>query len=148
MNKLNIMRLTKTAILPLRATDGSAGFDLFADIPDAVTILPRHTIKIGTGICLEITDNNIVGLVYSRSGLSTKFGITLANCVGVIDSDYRGEVIIALHNSSEFAYEIQPAERVAQLVLTPIITPKIVEVTSVENTDRGSNGFGSTGKTN
>lgn len=144
MDTLNILRLTETAIIPTRATNGSAGYDLYADIKDSITIMPNKCEKISTGICIEISEYSIVGLVYPRSGLATKFGIILSNCVGVIDSDYRGEIIVSLWNTSDIPYTIRKGDRMAQLVLTPILTPELNEVSKLSQTVRGDGGFGST----
>ncbi|WMJ21813.1 dUTP diphosphatase [Paludicola sp. MB14-C6] len=144
MKDLQIKRLRETATIPTRATAGSAGYDLYADIKEAITIAPNQTVKIPTGIAIGISSENVVALVYARSGLSTKHGITLANCVGVIDSDYRGEILVALINQSNESYTIQPNERVAQMVLFPIYLPQMNEVAELEDTVRGDGGFGST----
>lgn len=146
MQRLLIKKLTETAILPTRATVGSAGYDLYADISEVVTIYPNQTMKIKTGIAIGLESADIVALVYARSGLATKHGITLTNCVGVIDSDYRGEIIVALINLGKEAYSIQPCERIAQMVLTPIFVPELVEVEDLDETERGNGGFGSTSK--
>ena len=123
---------------------GSAGYDLYADIENAVTIKPHETVKIGTGVAIALEQSNLVALVYPRSGLSTKHGITLANCVGVIDSDYRGEIIVALINQNEKPYTIELNERIAQMIITPIFTPPLMEVDELDITVRGDGGFGST----
>jgi len=146
INLLKIKKVSETATIPTRATDGSAGFDLYADLEKQLTIKPNETKKIKTGIAIAIENNQAVGLIYARSGLSTKHGITLANCVGVIDSDYRGEIMVVLINHSEFAYTIKPNERIAQLVLTPIFLPQLQEVQELDETLRGDGGFGSTKK--
>lgn len=146
MLELQIKKLRATATIPTRATTGSAGYDLYADLEQPVTIAPNQIVKIPTGIAIGISTENIVALVYARSGLSTKYGITLANCVGVIDSDYRGEILVALTNHSSESYTIQPNERIAQMVLSPIYLPKLTEVVELEETSRGEGGFGSTSK--
>ncbi len=146
MQQLQIKKLTKSATSPTRATVGSAGYDLYADIVDAVTIQPNQTMKIGTGIAIGLESADVVALVYARSGLATKHGITLTNCVGVIDSDYRGEIIVSLINLGKDAYTIKPNERIAQMVLTPILLPVLVEVDELDETTRGIGGHGSTGK--
>lgn len=146
INLLKIKKVSATATIPTRATDGSAGFDLYADLEKQVTIKPNETKKIKTGIAIAIGNTHAVGLVYSRSGLSTNHGITLANCVGVVDSDYRGEIMVALVNQGESAYTIKPSERIAQLVLTPIFIPQLQEVEELDETLRGEGGFGSTKK--
>lgn len=146
MDHLLIKKVSKSAIIPTRATKGSAGYDLYADIVEEVTIHPNQTMKIGTGISIGLEDSNIVALIYARSGLSTKHGITLTNCVGVVDSDYRGEIIVSLINLGKNSYTIEPGARIAQMVLTPIFTPKLKLVKELDETSRGDGGYGSTGK--
>lgn len=146
IGQLKVKRLTLSACMPRRATDGSAGYDLFADLPSAMAIHPGQTVFVKTGVAIEFDTKGFVALIYARSGLATNFGITLANSVGVIDSDYRGELIVALFNNSESSYLLHPSERVAQLVLTPIFTPEVVEVDELTETSRGNGGFGSTGR--
>ena len=144
--KLFIKKLNEKAIVPKQATSGSAGYDLYACIDTPVTINPNEIVKIPTGISVALEENNAVILIYARSSLATKHGVTLANCVGVVDSDYRGEVIVALNNLSKEPYTITQNERIAQIVITPIFTPEIEEVAELSETERGSGGFGSTGK--
>lgn len=148
MDPLKIKKVHPSAKIPQRATRGSAGYDLCACIGAPVTILPGETVKIGTGVAIEIPGADIAGFVFARSGLATKFGLAPANCVGVIDSDYRGEIIVGVKNSSEKAYVIQPDERIAQLVLMPVFCPPVEEVQELSGTSRGTGGFGSTGKAN
>ncbi len=143
---LKVTKTNPSAILPKRATDGSAGYDLFVCIEEPMIINPGESYIFPTGIAIEIDDPMYVGLVFARSGLSIKHGITLSNAVGVIDSDYRGEIAVSLYNTSLVPYKVEPFERVAQLVIMPIITPKILEVDTLNDTSRGSGGFGSTGK--
>jgi len=144
--KLFIKKLNENAIVPKQATTGSAGYDLSACIEKSITINPNEIVKIGTGISVALEENNAVILIYARSSLATKFGITLANCVGVVDSDYRGEIIVALNNLGKAPYTIEPNERIAQMVITPIFTPEIEVVETLSETSRGEGGFGSTGK--
>lgn len=145
--KLLIKKLSEKATAPKRATTGSAGYDLSACIDEPLTIQPRQIVKVPTGISVAVdTDENVALLIYARSSLATKHGITLANCVGVVDSDYRGEIMVAMINLSDTPYTITHGERIAQLVITPIHTPEVVEAFELSDTDRGSGGFGSTGK--
>ncbi len=144
--QLNIKKLRENAKIPHRATEGSAGMDLYACIPESVTLAPGQLTVIPTGIAIELPDNTCAAFLYARSGLGVKHGICLSNGVGVIDSDYRGEVCVGLCNVSDKPYVIEPDERVAQMVIAPVLTPEIVEVSELGDTDRGAGGFGSTGK--
>lgn len=144
MSEIKIKKLNENAIIPTRATNGSAGLDLYACLDNSETILPSETKLIKTGIAISI-EKNFVAYVYARSGLAVKKGITLANCVGVIDSDYRGEVCVALHNISKEAYEVKNGERIAQLVIQKVEYPTIIETENLDETKRGEGGFGSTG---
>ena len=138
-------KLDKSASVPVYGTPFAAGADLRALLDKNITIAPGETYFVHTGIAIEIP-TGLVGLIYARSGLACKRGLAPANCVGVIDSDYRGEIMVALHNYSNVAQEIEPDERVAQLVIAPYIAAEFVEVESLEETDRGEGGFGSTGR--
>lgn len=131
---------------PIYATDGSACFDLVCNLDEEITIKPHETVKIPTGIAIELESNSYVALIFARSGLSTKFNIALANSVGVIDSDYRGEIFIPLINNSDSDYILKPNLRIAQLGIVPILKPALVECDDLSDTARGSGGFGSTGK--
>lgn len=143
--KLKIKKLKNNAVIPVRATEYSAGADLFACIEQPLTIKKGETVKIPTGISAEPEDMNTVLLMYARSGLAVNYGISLANCVGVIDSDYRGEIIVPLTNTSDNDFTVEPDMRIAQLVVTPVIIPEIIESDSLSDSERGSGGFGSTG---
>lgn len=146
--QVNIMRMFDDAIVPTFGSDGAAGADLYARIDNErhmQAIYPNSTQMISTGICMEIPEG-YVGLVFSRSGLATKQGLSLANCVGVIDSDYRGEIKIALHNHSDSIRKVKHGERVAQIVLVPFLKPVFHEQDSLSDTTRGEDGFGSTGQ--
>jgi dUTP pyrophosphatase len=136
----------KKATLPTKATEHSAGYDLYAFIDEDILVAPKQIVKISTGISIEIPDQNMVGLIYGRSGLGIKHGITLSNCVGVIDSDYRGEIIVGIINNSDKEYMVHSNDRIAQLVITPIINLSLTEAESLSETNRGENGFGSSGK--
>ena len=145
--KLLIKKLNENAVIPQRQTEFSAGYDLSACCDEPITVKAGQTVKVHTGIAMEIDgDKNTVGLIYARSGLATKHGLAPANCVGVIDWDYRGEVIVALHNSSDTDFVINHGERIAQLVLAPVFTPDVEVVSELSDTARGEGGFGSTNK--
>lgn len=143
---LKIKRLNPNAKLPTRATDGAAGLDLYACIDEPVTLEPRGLYKIPTGIAIALPDRNTVGLIFARSGLGVKHGVSLSNAVGVIDSDYRGELQVGLCNLSGEPYTLSPGERFAQLVVLPVLTPEPEETDELCETERGAGGFGSTGK--
>lgn len=142
---LRIKKLNENAEIPKRATNGSAGYDLCACIEEDVVIKKGQIVKIPTGISAEINTNEAALMIYARSGLASKNGVTLVNCVGVVDSDYRGEIVVPLINLGNDDYIIEKGARIAQLVITPIILPEIEEVSELGDTDRGSGGFGSTG---
>lgn len=144
-NKLKIKKLRENAVIPARATDGSAGADLYACIDAPVTIRPGELVKIPTGIAIELESSHYAAFLFSRSGLGVKYGITLSNGVGVVDSDYRGEICVGLCNVSSEPYTIQPADRIAQMVIMPVVCPEFVLSDSLSDTERGSSGFGSTG---
>ncbi|MGN0329052.1 MAG: dUTP diphosphatase [Lachnospira sp.] len=142
--KVNIKKLTPNAIVPTYGTAYAAGADLYSGMDSAVTVKPGTTEFIKTGIAMEIPEG-LVGLIYARSGMACKKGLAPANKVGVIDSDYRGELIVALHNHSQADVTVEPGERVAQIVLAPYITADFNEVEELSDTVRGEGGFGSTG---
>lgn len=143
--KLKVKKLNSNAILPKRVTENSAGADLYACIENPVIIKKGEIVKIPSGISVEPEDKNTVLMIFARSGLSSKYGITLANCTGIIDSDYRGEIIIPLINLGKSDFTIEKNMRIAQLVVMPVIFPEIVETENLSDTERGINGFGSTG---
>lgn len=142
--KIKIKKITKTAITPKRGSEYAAGYDLYADIEGPVEIGPNETQLISTGISLEIPVG-YAGLIYARSGLATKKGLAPANKVGVVDADYRGTVMVALHNHSKDIKTIEPGERIAQIVVTPFLNCEFVECQELSDTVRGNGGFGSTG---
>ncbi len=144
--KLCVKRLRDGAVLPRRATEGSAGHDLYALLDEPVTVRPGGLVRIPTGIAVALPCPDYAAFVYARSGLAIKFGIAPSNCVGVIDSDYRGEVIVGLTNHSSEPYTIQNGERIAQMIIAPVVLPEIVECDTLGDTPRGSGGFGSTGR--
>lgn len=131
---------------PYYASPGAAAMDLHACTDEAVTIPAGGRAVIPTGIAIALPDPGYVALIFARSGLGIKHGIAPANCVGVIDSDYRGELHVGLRNHSREAYAIQPGERVAQLVILPVCLPELAEVEELSETARGQGGFGSTGR--
>ena len=143
--ELKIRKLREGAKLPQRATVGSAGMDLHACIEESITLAPQQLAVVPTGIAIELPDNGCAAFLYARSGLGVKHGICLANGVGVIDSDYRGEICVGLCNVSGAPYVIEPDERIAQMVIAPVFTPDVTEVTELSGTTRGAGGFGSTG---
>lgn len=142
--KVNLKKLRPDAVIPAYGTEFAAGADLYACMDETVEIKPGETQFIHTGIALEIPDG-LVGLVYARSGMACKKGVAPANKVGVIDSDYRGEIMVALFNHSKNALTVSKGERIAQLVLTPYITADFIETDSLKESVRGAGGFGSTG---
>ena len=145
MEKIPVKKLNPKAILPTYGSMEAAGADLYACLDAPVEIAPGKTAFIPTGIAMELP-RGYAGLAYARSGLACKKDLAPANKVGVIDSDYRGEFMIALHNHGEQVRVIEHGERIAQLVITPVFTPGFTEVSELSDTERGSGGFGSTGK--
>lgn len=146
MKKLQIKMLSSDVPLPEYATAGSAGMDLCANVSDVTEIAPGETIRVPTGIAIALPDSEHVALICARSGLSIRHGITLANGVGVIDSDYRGEILVGLYNQSDRVYAIEPGERIAQMLILPICRPELDVCESLDETERGAGGFGSTGR--
>lgn len=138
-----VKKLRDTAKLPERGSEMAGGYDLFADIEEAVIIPAHQTVKIGTGLAMGVPEDT-VGLIFARSGLATKQGLRPANCVGVCDADYTGEYIVAVHNDTDEPKEIQPGDKIAQLIVMPFYPIDFQEVDSLEQTDRGDGGFGST----
>lgn len=143
--ELKVKKLNPLAKLPAKATNGSAGYDLYACNEQPILLLPHTTTAVSLGFCAELPPQT-VGLIYIRSGIAAKHGVIPANCVGVIDCDYRGEWKVMLHNLTETPYTVAPFERIAQLVVTSYLSPDIVEAESLSETARGEGGFGSTGK--
>lgn len=142
---MQFKKLNQSAIVPTRGTEGSAGYDLHANIPKPVWIKPNETILVGTGIAINISDPSVAGVILPRSGLGHKHGIVLGNLTGLIDSDYQGELKISCWNRSRFTYLIQPNDRIAQLVFIPVLHPEFEEVEEFDASTRGTGGFGSTG---
>ena len=144
--ELKIKLLSPNAALPRYATPGSAAMDLTACIDEPVTIAPRQLVTLPTGVAIALPSAQYVALVFARSGLGVKHGVALSNGVGVIDSDYRGEIKVGLTNLSDAPYTIQPGDRVAQLAVVPVVRADVVPVAELDETARGEGGFGSTGK--
>lgn len=144
MEKIKIKLIRPTSKLPTYGSDHAAGADIYADIEHDIEISPHHTVMIPSGFAIEIPEG-YAGFVYPRSGMASKRGLASANKVGVIDSDYRGEVIVALHNHSDVPAVLSPGERVAQLIIAPVFTPGFELADELSDTTRGSGGFGSTG---
>lgn len=145
MNTIRVKKLSANAILPTYGSAEAAGADLYACLDAPVTIAPGEIFWVPTGIALEVP-KGCAGLIYARSSMGTKRGLAPANKVGVIDSDYRGEIRVVLLNHSQQIQTIAPGERVAQLIITPVLTPAYEIVEELTDTTRGSGGFGSTGK--
>ena len=142
--KINVKKVRESAKLPTYGSQYAAGADLYACTESEIEIAPHSTAMIPTGIALELPVG-YAGFIYARSGLASKRGLAPANKVGVVDCDYRGEVIVALHNHGENAQKIAAGERIAQLVVAPYITADFEEVDELSSTERGAGGFGSTG---
>lgn len=142
---VNVKKLREGAQMPRNATDGSAGYDLCACIEKPVVVQPGETVKIPTGFAMALPCADYAAFVYARSGLGIKHGIVPANCVGVIDSDYRGELIVGLINQSHNAFTINAGDRIAQMVIAPVLHVDLVECETLTETERGVGGFGSTG---
>ena len=145
MAPIPVKILREGAYLPTYGSPEAAGADLYACLETAVTIEPGKTAFIPTGIAMEVP-RGCAGLIYARSGLACKRGLAPANKVGVVDSDYRGEITVALHNHGDQPQTIGHGERIAQMVITPVLTPDYEVVSDLNDTDRGAGGFGSTGK--
>lgn len=144
--KLKIKKLCDKAIIPQRATSGSAGLDLSACIDEDITINPGEIKMIPTGLSAAPDSENAALMIYPRSGLASKHGIALANCVGVVDSDYRGEIKVPLINHGSEKFTVTDGMRIAQMVVTPVLIPEIIETDVLDETERNSGGFGSTGQ--
>ena len=145
MEVLKIKKVQENAVIPKRATEGSAGLDLCACIDAPLTLSSGDTALIPTGLAIELPSSQYGAFVFARSGLSIKHGIGLLNAVGVIDSDYRGEIKVGVINQIKEPYTIEPGERIAQLVIMPVATLPVEEAQTLGKSERGAGGFGSTG---
>ena len=143
--KIQIKKLKENAQLPTRGSAYAAGYDLYACLDETITIAAGETVKVGTGLSIAVPEGYF-GAIFARSGLAAKEGLRPANCVGVADSDYRGEYIVALHNDSNVTRTVTPNERIAQLVIMPFLSVTFEEAQELDETERGAGGFGSTGK--
>lgn len=142
--KVRIKKINENAIIPTYGTEYSAGADLYALLDSKIEIKPHETVFVHTGISVEIPEG-YCGLVFARSSMGAKRGLAPANKVGVIDADYRGEIMVTLHNHSEITQTVEPGERIAQLAIVPFLKAEFEEVDELTDTTRGAGGFGSTG---
>lgn len=145
MADIKVKKLNEFAKLPTRGSEYAAGYDLYAATNQILDIAPHSTIKVGTGLSFELPEGTFAA-IYARSGIATKRGLRPANCTGVIDSDYRGPVIVALHNDTDEMQSIEPGERIAQMILLPFISMNFNEVNELSDTARGEGGFGDSGR--
>ena len=145
MVNIKCIKLRDGAVIPSYGSLGAAGCDLSAAIDSSVVIAPHQTIKIPTGLAIELPENTF-GAIYARSGIATREGLAPANKVGIVDCDYRGEIMVAIHNHSDEHRIIEPGQRIAQLIIQPYIMAVYEESETLNSTDRGVGGFGSTGK--
>ena len=143
---INIKKMNEGAKLPFRATEGSAGADLFACLDESVTLAAGERRLIPTGIAIAIPEKGFGAFIFPRSSVSSKFGVSLANCVGVVDSDYRGEIKVPLINHSSEPYTVNNGDRIAQMVIMPVELPAFIQSDDLDETERGDGGFGSTGR--
>jgi len=144
VTRLFIKKVRENAVIPEYMTSGSAAMDLYSAVDSDTVIEPGGKALIPTGIAVMI-EEGYAGFIYARSGLAVKSGITLSNCVGVIDSDYRGEICVALYNTSSVPFTVTDGMRIAQMVISKVETPVIVLTDELSDTERGKGGFGSTG---
>ena len=145
IENINVKKLNDLAKLPTRGSSDAAGYDLYVATNHNIEIQPHTTVKIGTGLSFELPQGTFAA-IFPRSGIATKRGLRPANCVGVCDSDYRGEYIIALHNDTNEVQIIEPQERIAQMILLPFVEMSFNEVDELSDTARGESGFGGSGK--
>lgn len=144
--EIKVKKLNEKAILPHIASLGAAAADLHALLDDPITIKAGERVLVPTGISIELPSSEYVALICARSGMAFKRGLALANGIGVIDSDYRGELLVAIINTGNIDQIIEPGDRIAQLMILPVITPVYIETDEIGETERGAGGFGSTGK--
>lgn len=145
IESINVKKLNNLAKLPTRGSEYAAGYDLYAATNYNIEIQPHTTVKIGTGLSFELPQGTFAA-IFPRSGIATKRGLRPANCVGVCDSDYRGEYIVAIHNDTDQIQHIEPGERIAQMILLPFYSMNFNEVNELSDTNRGKGGFGNSGR--
>ena len=145
IKNINVKKLNNLAKLPTRGSSDAAGYDLYAATNYNIEIQPHTTVKIGTGLSFELPQGTFAA-IFPRSGIATKRGLRPANCVGVCDSDYRGEYIVAIHNDTDQMQHIEPGERIAQMILLPFYSMNFNEVNELSDTNRGKGGFGNSGR--
>lgn len=143
--RVDFKKLNNLAKTPTRGSEWAAGYDLYAAIDQAIDIAPHSTVKVGTGLSFALPHGTFAALV-ARSGIATKRGLRPANCVGICDSDYRGEYMVAVHNDSDEMQSVEPGERIAQMVVLPSFQIDFIEVKDLSDTNRGAGGFGDSGK--
>ena len=143
--KIKVKRVNEYAVIPSRGSSHAAGYDLYAAIPAEVKLAPHTTVKVDTGLQFELPEGYFAG-IFARSGIATREGLRPANCVGICDSDYRGNYIVAIHNDSDGERVITPGEKIAQMIVLPYLELEFDEVEELNETGRGAGGFGSTGK--
>jgi len=142
---IKVKKVSPTALLPTHGSEYAAGYDLYADLTEELKIAPHMTAVVDTGLQMELPEGYFAG-IFARSGIATREGLRPANCVGVCDSDYRGNYMVAIHNDSETERTITPHEKIAQMIVLPYLPLEFEEVAGLSDTDRGAGGFGSTGK--
>lgn len=142
---VGVKKLNEFAKLPTRGSEQAAGYDIYAATDSTIEIFPHTTVKIGTGLAFEIPRDTFIG-IFARSGIASKRGLRPVNCVGILDSDYRGECIVAMHNDTEEIQYVYPQERMGQIVLLPFIKMDFEEKKELSDTERGTGGFGNTGR--
>ena len=142
---IKVKKVSPTAVIPTRGSSSAAGYDLYADIPGDLRIPPHTTVTVDTGLQFELPEGYFAG-IFARSGIATREGLRPANCVGVCDSDYRGNYMVALHNDSDEARMVRTHEKIAQMIVLPYLSLEFEETDALSDTARGGGGFGSTGK--
>ncbi len=143
--RIRVRRVSDTAVLPTRGSTFAAGYDLYADIAEEIKIEPHTTVKIDTGLQFELPEGYFAG-IFARSGIAAREGLRPANCVGICDSDYRGNYIVAIHNDTDTVQTIKARQKIAQMIVLPYLPLEFEEVEELSETKRGAGGFGSTGR--